>query len=55
MLIGNLRVNTVGTVPQLVLKRSIKMIAANGLAEEAGLPGSHGPASRREIHHILEG
>ena len=38
--IGNLRVKAEGPVPQLVLDQSIKISAANGWVEEAGLPGS---------------
>ena len=46
-MIGNLVVNTDGPVPQLlVLDQSIKMPAANGWAEEAGLPGSCRQAKR---------
>ena len=45
-LIRNLYVNTEGPVSQLVLDRSIKMLAANGWAEEVGLPGSHRQTSK---------
>jgi hypothetical protein len=38
-------VNSEGSVPQLV--QSIKMLAASGWVEEAGLPGSLGQAKRR--------
>jgi hypothetical protein len=40
MLIGDLHVNLEGPVPQLVLDRSVKMLAANGWVEEAELPVS---------------
>lgn len=34
------------SIPQLVLHRSIKMLAANGWEEEVGIPGSHRQATR---------
>jgi hypothetical protein len=45
-LIGKLHVNDEGPLPQLVRVQSIKMPAANGWAEEVGLPSSLRKARR---------
>lgn len=49
-------VNAEAPVPQLILNQSIKMLVANGWAEELGLPGRQGDTrGRKEISHISEG
>lgn len=55
-LIRNLLVNAEAPVPQLILNQSIKMLVANGWAEEMGLPGRQGDTrGGKEISHISEG
>lgn len=46
VLIGSLHMNFGGPVPSWFFDQSLKILVANGLMEEVGIPGSQGQANR---------